>query len=818
MVDAWSRRRVGEASGVRLDNLLVMDDLGAFEAVFGESFQSGMGAKFRAWLEETEGSPPRSTDRQIQRRAEELLERWPPSLPPMATLGEVVDRRAGGFRPLAPQEQPSLLRHARYVQELRHIREGEADLQGLLGPPLATLSRREDLPPEFREEIWYFLDELNSSLGPQELENLHELFRHPHAPDMAREELERHLMLWAQWRRAVAAWLREKGMMESFPFPAADVVRPLLEVLRGTLDDPMKGGDHVYPRAETLEGLDDLGFFEAAVGEAFFKGRLEKNWETLRSGSFGDVEGEDRAKALELELAARVVELLGKRSWKVPANIGEAFALRGSRLGGPLDDEASLLRIAYSLEHGGPPEVEDPPPEVEDPPEVVDPPVVEAPVSLPPGPPPEPPGPRPTPPPPPTYEPIEPYAVPPAPPPPLFPWAPALLLLALAAVGAIWAHRRRVAASSASPPVSPPAGPPPEPTVPPTVVPRPATPAAPGALGATGAETVVAPPSPSARTQVSQPGSAATVASTPGFDTVASTPGEAMSGTPRAPTPEGGIPSWLRAALEGSLGSRYRDHVMLGAGGMGTVVRAFDTRLERTVAVKVPPPHLASQEQFQVRFLREARAVARLNHQNIGRVIDVPEVPAGELPVMILEYLDGVDLATYLDRNGRPSGKLALGWVRQAGAGLQHAHDQGILHRDIKPANLMLVGDTVKILDFGLAALEDRKGLTRSGMLMGSIPYMPPEQLRGEVVGVPADVYALGVTAYQLITGLLPFDPEDAKRTRVPRISQAGTGAPAALDELLLRVLDPDPAKRYESVRDFLEAIEDLARRSRQKG
>jgi serine/threonine-protein kinase len=254
---------------------------------------------------------------------------------------------------------------------------------------------------------------------------------------------------------------------------------------------------------------------------------------------------------------------------------------------------------------------------------------------------------------------------------------------------------------------------------------------------------------------------------------------------------------------------------MLGAGGMGTVVKAWDSRLERAVAIKVPPPHLASHPDFRTRFLREARALARLAHENIGRVYDVPEVSESDIPVMILEFLDGLDLAESLQSQGLPPGKDAFRWILEAGTGLAHAHGQGILHRDIKPSNLMLVHGKIKILDFGLAALSDRTGLTQSGMLLGSIPFMPPEQLRGEKVDSSADQYALAVTGFQLLTGRMPFSEDDALRLQVPRLSQVRAGIPASLDATLARAMSPEPKRRFESTTAFVRALQGVARDAR---
>ena len=322
------------------------------------------------------------------------------------------------------------------------------------------------------------------------------------------------------------------------------------------------------------------------------------------------------------------------------------------------------------------------------------------------------------------------------------------------------------------------------------------------------------------RTRVSQPGrvepslGAGLVGSDPGHSTLA--PGGARA---LPVVSEGsGLPAWLTATLDVVLGERFTQRRVLGAGGMGTVVVAFDVRLERRVAIKVPPPHLAGEEDFRKRFLREARALARVEHPNIPKVHDIPEVPDGELPVMIMEFLEGQDLQAYLDGQGVPPPRLALQWLLQAGRGLQRAHELGVLHRDVKPANLMLCGDAlanpgaIKVLDFGLAAMEQKEALTRSGILMGSLPYMPPEQLRGDKVGREADVYALAVTGYQLLTGTLPFDPKDSLRLHPPPMSRAGGPTLAPLDGVFLRGLSPTPEARFASVQAFLLELDQAVR------
>jgi serine/threonine-protein kinase len=233
------------------------------------------------------------------------------------------------------------------------------------------------------------------------------------------------------------------------------------------------------------------------------------------------------------------------------------------------------------------------------------------------------------------------------------------------------------------------------------------------------------------------------------------------------------------------VGKRYQDLQRIGSGGMGSVVRAWDNRLERSVAIKVPPPNLADQPEYRQRFLREARAVARLHHDNVAEVYDVPEVPLGQCPIMILEYLQRRNLSEILEFDGLPALETALDWIQQAGQGLQHAHDRDILHRDIKPSNLMLVEERVKVLDFGLATLQGQDKLTRSGIVMGSVPYMAPEQLMGLDLDPRSDEYSLAATTFEFLTGELPFAPKDNLRQDIPRASDVRPDLPASLDAVL---------------------------------
>jgi tRNA A-37 threonylcarbamoyl transferase component Bud32 len=217
---------------------------------------------------------------------------------------------------------------------------------------------------------------------------------------------------------------------------------------------------------------------------------------------------------------------------------------------------------------------------------------------------------------------------------------------------------------------------------------------------------------------------------------------------------------------------RYRVEQRLGTGAMGTVVLAHDSVLDRRVAVKVLADHLAADEAFRQRFLREARLAARLCHPNIVQVYD-----AGEdgRPFLVMEYVDGETVADRLTRGARFSPDEVLTLATDLSGGLAHAHAMGIVHRDVKPHNVLLGPSGVaKLADFGIArALEDH-GFTEIGTVLGTAHFMAPEQAAGAPVGPPADVFALGAVLRQV----------------------AGDAAPTGLEPLIEAALAPDPNAR----------------------
>jgi eukaryotic-like serine/threonine-protein kinase len=217
---------------------------------------------------------------------------------------------------------------------------------------------------------------------------------------------------------------------------------------------------------------------------------------------------------------------------------------------------------------------------------------------------------------------------------------------------------------------------------------------------------------------------------------------------------------------------RYRLEQPLGTGAMGTVVLARDTVLDRPVAVKLLAEHLAADEDFRQRFLREARLAARLCHPNIVQVFDAGD---DDRPFLVMEYVDGENVADRLARGSRFTSDDVLTLAADLSAALAQAHAQGIVHRDVKPHNVLLTRHgVVKLTDFGIArALEDR-GLTQIGTVLGTAQFMPPEQAAGQPVGPAADIFALGA--------LLRY--------------AAGSALPEALASLVDAASAPDPSAR----------------------
>ena len=211
--------------------------------------------------------------------------------------------------------------------------------------------------------------------------------------------------------------------------------------------------------------------------------------------------------------------------------------------------------------------------------------------------------------------------------------------------------------------------------------------------------------------------------------------------------------------VHGEIAGRYRLDSSLGFGGMSTVHLALDLRLERQVAVKLLAEHLADDPAFVSRFQREAQAAARLVHPNIVQVFDSGQDERTGQYFIVMEYIEGSSCAEILRDEGWVEVGEALSIVEQACEGLHYAHRHGVVHRDVKPGNLLRAREgEVKLADFGIAKATEQSSITQVGSVLGTAAYLAPEQARGEEAGPSADLYALGVVTYQLISGRLPYE------------------------------------------------------------
>jgi eukaryotic-like serine/threonine-protein kinase len=264
-----------------------------------------------------------------------------------------------------------------------------------------------------------------------------------------------------------------------------------------------------------------------------------------------------------------------------------------------------------------------------------------------------------------------------------------------------------------------------------------------------------------------------------------------------------------------TLGS-YEITEKIGSGGVGDVYKAVDHLLGRNVALKFLRPGLADCAEVVQRFHAEARTLAQLIHPNIAVLYCM--MREEESLAMVMEYVEGRTFGQLLD-GGVLAPERALPLLRQALEGIGHAHAAGVIHRDIKPSNLMLAGNgCVKVMDFGVARCLGTVRQTRDGHMIGTAQYMSPEQVRGLESDARSDVYALGVLAYEMLTGFVPFDSESEyelcraqveKPPRPPR--ELCPALSPELEQVVLRALEKDPADRFPSVHALREALQAAA-------
>jgi serine/threonine protein kinase/Flp pilus assembly protein TadD len=279
----------------------------------------------------------------------------------------------------------------------------------------------------------------------------------------------------------------------------------------------------------------------------------------------------------------------------------------------------------------------------------------------------------------------------------------------------------------------------------------------------------------------------------------------------------------------------YEILAKLGSGGMGDVYRARDTRLDREVAVKVLPEPLAHDSQALGRFQREAKAIAALSHPHILTLFDIGADRG--ITYVVTEFLQGQTLASRM-KQAPLEWRAAVQIATDAAEGLAAAHAKGIVHRDVKPENIFLTDDGgLKILDFGLARLENRVTLpassnsptepidTQPGLVMGTVHYMSPEQVRGQPADARSDVFSFGCVLYEMLTSRLPFDGETGAVTMAailasppPPLSSSGRTRPAELDRLVMRCLEKQPAQRFPSGRELAVALKAISQTGSDSG
>jgi eukaryotic-like serine/threonine-protein kinase len=269
------------------------------------------------------------------------------------------------------------------------------------------------------------------------------------------------------------------------------------------------------------------------------------------------------------------------------------------------------------------------------------------------------------------------------------------------------------------------------------------------------------------------------------------------------------------------LANRYEMGDRLGVGGMSTVVSAFDERLEREVAIKLLAEHLADDSQFVARFRREALAAARLVHPNIVQVFDFGLDQSTHRHYIVMELIRGQSGAEILREEGVLDLRDALSIVAQACRGLEYAHRNGVVHRDVKPGNLLRNEEgVVKLADFGIAkAVSEESSITQVGSVLGTAAYLAPEQAAGEQAGPAADLYALGVVTYQLLSGRLPYEAQSLtelalkqQREVPPRLDELNPAVSPQLALAVDRALALDPRQRPASADELRHALADGAR------
>lgn len=266
------------------------------------------------------------------------------------------------------------------------------------------------------------------------------------------------------------------------------------------------------------------------------------------------------------------------------------------------------------------------------------------------------------------------------------------------------------------------------------------------------------------------------------------------------------------------LDGRYEIQEIIGVGGMAVVYKAYDNIDDRIVAIKILKEEFLANEEFRRRFKNESKAIAVLSHPNIVKVYDVSF--GDKLQYIVMEYIDGITLKEYIEQQKVINWKEALHFTTQILRALQHAHDKGIVHRDVKPQNIMLLQNgNIKVADFGIARFSRNETRTMTESAIGSVHYISPEQARGEITDEKADIYSVGVVLYEMLTGQLPFQSDNAVSVAIMQLQsdakrprEINPDIPLGLEQITLKAMQKNPRDRYQSAAEMLLDLDEVKR------